>query len=70
MSKTATTTMVALAVAGTACAIAYGCMKPAAKQQLKKDVKNTFEDINGVKAEMLNVGQDVTEMARNLKSQM
>lgn len=70
MCKTAIATMVALAAAGAACAIAYGCMKPAAKQQLKKDVKNTFEDMNGVKEEMLNVGQDVSEMARNLKNQM
>lgn len=66
----AATTMVALAAVGTAAAIAYGCMKPAGKQQLKKDVKNTFEDINGVKEEVLNVGEDVTEMARNLKKQM
>lgn len=64
------TTITAIAAVGTAAAIAYGCMKPAAKQQLKKDAKNAFEDMNGVKEEMLNVGQDVTEMARNLKKQM
>lgn len=70
MCKTATTTMLALALAGATCALAYGCMRPSAKQQLKKDVKNTFEDMNGVKEEMMSVGQDVTEMARNLKNQM
>lgn len=70
MHKAATTAMVTLAAVGTACAVAYGCLKPSAKQQLKKDVKNTIEDMNGVKEEVLNVGQDVTEMARNLKSQM
>lgn len=70
MNKTAAATMAVFAAAGAACAVAYGCMKPAARQQLKKDVRNTFEDMNGVKAEVLNVGQDVTEIARNLKKQM
>ena len=48
------TTITAIAAVGTAAAIAYGCMKPAAKQQLKRDAKNAFEDMNGVKEEMLN----------------
>ncbi len=70
MDKTATATMVALAALGTACAVAYGCMRPQAKQQLKKDVQSTLSDISGVKEEVLNVGQDVSELARNLKNQM
>ena len=65
-----TTTMAVLAAAGVAAAAAYGCMKPTAKQQLKRDMKNTIHDMGGVKSEMCNVGQDVTEMARNLKNQM
>lgn len=39
MHKAATTAMVTLAAVGTACAVAYGCMKPSAKQQLKKALK-------------------------------
>ena len=41
MQKTTTTAMVTLAALGTAAAVAYGFMKPAAKQQLKHDIKNT-----------------------------
>ncbi len=66
----AATTMMTLAAIGTAAAVAYGCMKPAAKKQLKRDMKNTVNDMEGVKHEMSNVGQDVTEMARNLRNQM
>ena len=65
-----TGTMVTLAAIGTAAAVAYGIMKPAAKQQLKRDARNTAKDIQGVKQEMMNVGQDVTEMAKNLRNQM
>ena len=39
MQKTAVT-VVALAAAGTAMAVAYGCMKPSAKQQLRQDIKS------------------------------
>ena len=70
MQKSATTAMVTLAALGTAAAVAYGFMKPAAKNQLKSDIRSTARDLEGVKDEVLNVGQDVTEMARNLKSQM
>ena len=63
-------TMTALAVIGTAAAVAYGCMKPSAKQQLKRDMKNTAKDMAGVRDEMVNVGQDVTDMARNVIDQM
>jgi hypothetical protein len=45
-------------------------MKPAAKQQLKRDMRNTAKDVESVKDEMLNVGQDVTDMAKNIKNQM
>ena len=69
MNKT-TTTMVALAVAGTAAAVAYGRMKPAGRQQLKADMRNTADDIGDVKKEMCNVTHDVSEMAKNLKNQM
>ena len=69
MHKTAAT-MVPIAALGTAAAVAYGCMKPAAKQQLKRDMRNTAKDVESVKDEMLNVGQDVTDMAKNIKNQM
>ncbi len=69
MHKT-TATMVTIAALGTAAAVAYGCMKPAAKQQLKRDMRNTAKDVESVKDEMLNVGQDVTDMAKNIKNQM
>ena len=65
-----TGTMVTLAAIGTAAAVAYEIMKPAAKQQLKRDARNTVKDMQGVKQEMMNVGQDVTEMAKNLRNQM
>ena len=65
-----TGTMVTLAAIGTAAAVAYRIMKPAAKQQLKRDARNTVKDMQGVKQEMMNVGQDVTEMAKNLRNQM
>ncbi len=70
MQKSATTAMVTLAALGTAAAVAYGFMKPAAKNQLKSDIRSTARDLEGVKDEVLNVGQDVTEMAKNLKSHM
>ena len=66
MHKTAAT----MVTIGTAAAVAYGCMKPAAKQQLKRDMRNTAKDVESVKDEMLNVGQDVTDMAKNIKNQM
>lgn len=68
MQKTAVT-IAALAAAGTAVAVAYGCMRPSAKQQLRQDIKSTAKDVENVKNEMMNVGQDVTEMAQNLKKQ-
>lgn len=64
-----TGTMVALAAVGTAAAVAYGCMKPAAKRQFKRDLKNTAGDVESIKQEMCNMRQDVTEMARNIKNQ-
>lgn len=70
MQKSATTAMVTLAALGTAAAVAYGFMKPAAKNQLKSDIRSTARDLEGVKDEVLNVGQDVTEMAKNLKNHM
>lgn len=69
MNKT-TATMVTVAALGTAAAVAYGCMKPAAKQQLRRDIKNTAKDVENVRDEMMNVGQDVTHMAKNIKNQM
>ena len=50
MHKTAAT-MVTIAALGTAAAVAYGCMKPAAKQQLKRDMRNTAKDVESVKDE-------------------
>ena len=68
MSKTALMTVAAL---GTMAAMAaYGTMKPNAKQQLKRDMKNTLDSMEGVKNEMSNVGQDMTDMARNFKNNM
>ena len=62
--------MVALAAVGAAAAVAYGKMKPGAKEQLKRDMKNTAQDMGDVRAQMCDVRQDVTEMARNLRNQM
>ena len=44
MQKTTTTAMVTLAALGTAAAVAYGFMKPAAKQQLKHCLLYTSMD--------------------------
>lgn len=53
-------TMVTIALAGTAAAVAYGCMKPGAKQQLKKDTRNTFDDMEDIRNDMCDVRQDVS----------
>ena len=45
-------------------------VETSAKSFIHSTSSNVNEDMNGVKEEMLNVGQDVTEMARNLKKQM
>lgn len=68
--KKAATTLVALAAIGTAAATAYNYMKPQAKQQLKRDMRNTAKDLAGVKEEVMSVGEDVTQMAKNLHRQM
>lgn len=68
MSKTA---MAMVAALGTVAAVAaYGSIKPGVKQQLKRDMKNTLDSMESVKNEMGNVGQDMTDMARNLKNNM
>ena len=68
MSKAAMVTTAAIGAA--AALVAFGSMKPAAKQQLKKDMKDTLNSMESVKNEMTNVGQDMTHMARNLKNNM
>lgn len=68
--KSAVAVMAAAVLGTTAAAAAYGSMKPKAKQQLKRDMRNTLDSMEGVKNEMSNVGQDMTDMARNLKNNM
>ena len=68
MSKNAMMAAMALGAVDTMSAI--GNMKPKATQQLKRDMKNTLDSMEGVKNEMGHVGQDMTEMARNLKNNM
>lgn len=68
--KSAVAVMAAAVLGTTAAAVAYGSMKPKAKQQLKRDMRNTLDSMEGVKNEMSNVGQDMTDMARNLKNNM
>ena len=68
MSKAAMVTTAAIGAA--AALVAVSRMKPAATQQLKSDMKDTLNSMEGVKNEMVNVGQDMTDMARNLKKNM
>lgn len=71
MEKMSKTAMMAVAAVGTMAAMAaYGTMKPGTKQQLKRDMKNTLDSMEGVKNEMSHVGQDMTDMAKNLKNNM
>ena len=71
MEKMSTTAMVtAIALGSVAAAYAIGNMKPGAKQQLKRDMKNTLDSMEGVKNEMTHVSQDMTDMAKNLKNNM
>ena len=71
MEKMSTAAMItAVAVGTVATMAAIGTMKPGAKQQLKRDMKNTLDSMEGVKNEMSNVGQDMTDMARNFKNNM
>ena len=71
MEKMNTAALVtAMAVGAVATMAAFGTMKPGAKQQLKRDMKNTLDSMESVKNEMSNVGQDMTDMARNFKNNM
>ena len=71
MEKMNSGAMITVAAVGAAmAALAYGSMKPNAKQQLKRDMKNTLDSMEGVKNEMSHVGQDMTDMAKNLKNNM
>ncbi len=71
MEKMSTAAMMAVAAVGTMAAVAaYGTMKPNAKAQLKRDMKNTLNSMENVKDEMGNVGQDMSQMAHNLKNSM
>ena len=71
MEKMSTAAMItAVAVGTVATMAALGSMKPGTKQQLKRDMKNTLDSMEGVKNEMSNVGQDMTDMARNLRNNM
>ena len=67
--KTAATVAIAAAV-GTAAIMAYSSMKPHAKNELKKDLRKTFNHMDGVKEELGNVRHDMTQMARTLKNEM
>ncbi len=68
MSRAAMLTAVALGTVATMTAL--GTMKPGTKQQLKRDMKSTLDSMEGVRNEMSNVGQDMTDMARNFKNNM
>ena len=69
MEKMSTAAIItAVAVGTVATMAALGSMKPGTKQQLKRDMKNTLDSMEGVKNEMSNVGQDMTDMARNLRN--
>lgn len=70
MEKSRTAALVTMAALGTAVAMAYASMKPNAKSQLKRDMKNTMSSVEDIKHDMSNVGQDVTDMAKNLKNNM
>ena len=71
MEKMSTTAMVAAVALGAAATMAaLGSMKPNTTQQFKRDMKNTLSSMEGVKNEMGHVGEDMTEMARNLKKNM
>lgn len=70
MEKSRTAALVTMAALSTAVAMAYASMKPNAKSQLKRDMKNTMSSVEDIKHDMSNVGQDVTDMAKNLKNNM
>ena len=55
---------------GTAAIMAYSSMKPAVKNKLKKEYKETVDHIDGVKEDICNVCEDVSDMAATLKNQM
>ena len=59
-----------MAAVGTAAVIAYASMKPHAKNQIKKEFRDTFHHMDDVKEELCNVRDDMTDMARTLKRQM
>ena len=69
MEKMSSAAMMVAAALGTVAVVAvYGTMKPNAKAQLKRDMKNTLNSMENVKDEMGNVGQDMTHMAHNLRN--
>ncbi len=59
-----------MAAVGTAAVMAYASMKPHAKNQIKKEFRDTFHHMDDVKEELCNVRDDMTDMARTLKRQM
>ncbi len=61
---------VVMAAIGTAAVMAYASMKPHAKNQLKKEFRDTFQHMDDVKEELCHVRDDMTGMAKTLKNQM
>ena len=67
----ATTGVMLAAVAGAAAmAAAYSSMKPAAKREIRADLRTAAHDMGDVRKEMCDVRHDMTQMARNIKDQM
>lgn len=48
----------------------YASMKPRAKNQLKKEFRDTFHHMDDVKEELCHVRDDMSGMAKTLKNQM
>ena len=45
-------------------------MKPAAKREIRRDLRTAAHDMGDVREEMCDVRRDMTQMARNIKDQM
>ena len=61
---------VIMAAVGTAAVRTYASMKPRAKNQLKKEFRDTFHHLDDVKEELCHVRDDMSGMAKTLKNQM
>ena len=68
--KATTGVMLATAAGAAAMAAAYASMKPAAKREIRRDLRTAAQDMGDVRAEMCDGRRDMTQMARNIKDQM